>query len=240
MYVTHYTTYRAEDPCDDPETQTIFIENRKTNPDFAHSRKHLCTYTHWSKTLISKYLGQADATIPNIDNPLSEHPLKLYLSSRIKQAERYASFQAKLPTDLRIEEDRIIYDAIDPTINKKQLIHKIETVTIDPEALNLNVEELYKQACKGADQQYELRTRTKGNLIPQACDVATLNRQSVNYVRHHATDYDTLLNQIDDAGLSLPYADELRVRIARITTEAYPFLEEECENQLSKRGLSMY
>ncbi len=240
MYTTHYTTYRAEDPCDNPETQAVFIKNREINPDFAFTRKQLYKYTNWNKTLMEKYLGQADATIPNIENPLSEYPLKLYLSTRIKRAERYASFQAKLPTHLRIEEPLVIYDAIDPTIDKEQLIREIETAIIDPEATNLSTKELYKRACKVANEQYELRTKLKGNQTPQTYSETLLNSKSINYLRHHATNYNTLINQIDDAGLSLPYADKLRIRIAQITAEAYPFLEEECENQLSRRGLSLH
>lgn len=240
MYTTHYTTYRAEDPCDNPETQAVFIKNREINPDFAFTRKQLYKYTNWNKTLIEKYLGQADATIPNIENPLSEYPLKLYLSTRIKRAERYASFQAKLPTHLRIEEPLVIYDAIDPTIDKNALIREIETVTINPEATNLSTKELYKRAFTTASEQYELRTGSKRNTPPQTFDEATLNRQSVNYIRHHATNYGALIEQVDDAGLSLPYADKLRIRIAQITAEAYPFLEKECERQLSEKGLSLY
>lgn len=77
MYATHYTTYRAEDPCGDPETQAIFIRNRKTDPDFAHTKKenpsqildttHLHDTNNTPITLIS--LGQK-GTNPETGTPL--------------------------------------------------------------------------------------------------------------------------------------------------------------------------
>lgn len=237
--VTHYTTYRTT-PDNNPNTQNLYIETLKANPCFAHTKKHLTKHTPWNKTLINKYLGQADIIIPALEIPNSDAPGKFYLCERVRYAEKYASFQAKLPVYARIDEKHIIRDILNPEIDQHTLIHTLENTELNVTGKNLNKETLYIRACDLANNQYKKRTHQSGTFSISACSEPTLNRISVNYLRHHETEYDTLIQKIDDAGLSLPYADTFRIHIARIISENYPFLEEECERQLNVRDLSLH
>lgn len=237
--VNHYTTYRTA-PDNSPDTQNLYIETLKTNPCFAHTKKHLIKHTPWNKTLIDKYLGQPDIIIPALKDTNNPHPEKLYLCERVRYAERYASFQARLPVHARIDEKHIIRDILNPEIDQHTLIHALENTELNSTGKNLNKETLYIRACDVANNQYTKRTNRPGPYSTSACDEPTLYRISVNYLRHSETNYDTLIQKIEDAGLSLPYADTFRIHITRTIAENYPFLEEECERQLNLRGLSLH
>ena len=237
--VNYYTTYRTT-PDNNPDTQNFYIESLKTNPCFAHTKKHLTKHTPWNKTLINKYLGQADIVIPSLKDPNNHFPEKYYLCERVRYAERYASFQAKLPVYARTDENRIIRDILNTGIDQHKLIRTLENVELNDTAKNLNKETLYVRACNNANNQYKKSTNQPGPYSTSTCEESALNRISVNYLRHLETEYDTLIQKIDDAGLSLPYADTFRIHIARVISENYTFLEEECERQLSVRGLTLH
>lgn len=182
----------------------------------------------WTAAAISRFLGAADALKRR---PASRSPVYLYDQDRVLAVEATPAFRAWLPAS----QERSQRSRQAAARRAAQLVKQIHGMPIPPlPALPLSM------ITAAAIRRYnEVNTDriAAGTREPAstACEVAFLHRISVNYLRHRASRYDRMLNEI--AGLP-GVRDAYLVLFERMMLAIagrYPELAGECQRQLERR-----
>lgn len=182
----------------------------------------------WTAAAIGRFLGAADALKRR---PASRSPVYLYDQDRVLAVEATPAFRAWLPGSLeRSQRSR-------QAANRRavQLVAQIRDMPIQLPALPLSM------ITAAAIRRYNDANADRiaaGTREPAStsCEAGFLHRISVNYLRHRASRYDRMLNEI--AGLPgvrdayLVLFERMMLAIAA----RYPELAAECQRQLERRA----
>lgn len=181
----------------------------------------------WTAAAIGRFLGAADALKRR---PASRSPVYLYDQDRVLAVEATPAFRAWLPAS----QERSQRSRQAAARRAAQLVKQIQGMPITLPALPLSM------ITAAAIRRYnEVNTDriAAGTREPASteCEVAFLHRISVNYLRHRASRYDRMLNEI--AGLP-GVRDAYLVLFERMMLAIagrYPELAGECQRQLERR-----
>lgn len=174
----------------------------------------------WSKSVMDKLLGEPDKT--------KRHEtfgtlIYLYSAERVFQIEEMPEFKQGLSQNIKRRE------AAKKAVKTKRedLFSKIDSMKIHVKSLPLR--DVRNKAVKSYNN------RNIDNIVPNKNNQGFIDRITVNYIRHHLTEYDRVL---DDVAGKIGSVDG-RVRIwKRIFPEiglTYPQLKEECRRQLRRK-----
>lgn len=179
----------------------------------------------WTEALISKFLVQPDKVTPN-PKYRNAAPQQLFLLERVTRAEKTQEFRAELA---RTDQRRIASKAGVETSRRKtaekvaQL--RIEVQLLEPTALIRRACDSYNwlQISKGAAQNFERATAQS--------DPNFLERISVNYLRHHCTNYHAGLANVSGRVGAQQAAHKIKGKIIAAIAKKYPHLHAECLRQ---------
>jgi len=168
-------------------------------------------------------------------NPVfkSASPMKLYLIQRVEKAEqtkRFQEFQSKNKT--KREGSKKAVDT-----KRQNLLQEIKGWNIQLEQKDL--ENIKKSAIYSYNQFKQEMAEEFDNydFTPATIksDVLFLNRIIVNYLRHNLSNYDDKLEEIfGKVGKAEAY-HIINKKIYSKMAEVYPFLKDECDNQLMRK-----
>jgi hypothetical protein len=186
----------------------------------------------WTRRLIERFLPKPDATPPNIQNR-SGPEVKLYDRKRVEMVERREDFQAakEQAATRKASAARAI------ATKRERTLEYIRGVVI--EVPTMEEDEPIRRVCnhynvRRQERQWEGRRASDSRATPDPDD-EFLERITVNYLRHQTTGYDAEGRKIkgkvgvDDAH------DVLREEVYNAISEAYTWLELECDRQCDDR-----
>lgn len=178
----------------------------------------------WRPRMIDRLLGEPDQTRPN---PHSRRgpPVQLFDEERVVAAEATDEFRALLE---KAEQRAAAYA---PSIERRraELLRHVAGLVIEVPDRPLAV------VRRLAIQSYNLRNLSETSLDDRA-DERTLERLTVNYIRHELTDYDAeLVRLFGQIGIDAAKV-ALRKRVYAAIARRYPALRDECERQLALRA----
>lgn len=193
----------------------------ETKRDREHYTQSMIIDRGWSKSMIDKLLGEPDdfATNPHYKN---SSPLKLYLISRVTSIECTEEF-----INLKLKKDKKSKVGVDVAFAKREkLLKEINETEIEVEVLPSL--ELRKLSIESYNDRHQWLVPTN---ISDKIDKFFLDKMKVNYIRHHLTIYDELLNRIArNVGVDDAYI-LLQNKIFDAIKKAYPSLKTECNRQ---------
>jgi hypothetical protein len=182
----------------------------------------------WTKTLLRKLLGAADATKRR---PGGGH-YTFYQLARVKQAEQdvtFAAAQAGIVS--RREAGKRAADT-----KRKELLGRVEAVEIS--VPRLAEHDLWRHASKHYEALWTSRGQDKtADYTPgDAGGEVFRARITVNYLRHTLTNYERQLASVYGRTGAVDARSVIRRRILDAIARAYPALKAECERQLENRA----
>lgn len=180
----------------------------------------------WTDTMIRDLLGEPDDTRQN-PNGVHKPRMKMWLISRVEEVESDTSFADRLnQARNRSAVGTKAAEARAKTLT--DLVSKIEITVVQmpmADAVELAIGHYNVRKEEREGFSYDWRPATADS------DPEFLDRITVNYLRHQGTTYDSLLNKLKGlVGKSQAYV-LVHNRTLDAIAEAYPDLEEECENQ---------
>jgi hypothetical protein len=185
----------------------------KTNTDhltFTELRKR-----GWTPRLIKQFLPEPDKLAINPHHRTGPK-VRLYLLSRIEQAESLSEYQ----TQLSIAQRRSNAGKNLAARKAGELLAAVEAVTIAVKRIDLD------ELRRAAIEHWEDRKRERGcyDADGRDADESTIRRWMVNYVRHCLTNYDPMVNGlVGQVGRAAAY-DMLKDRTIEKIEWIYPEL----------------
>ena len=177
----------------------------------------------WTEFLISHFVPEPHNLRPNYMYR-SAAPIKLYKIDIIESIEDTAEFKNLL----KGVDKRKKASIKGAKTKREKLLKQIDSVEIQVPILT------YNDLLKKAIEHYNERQNDIGNYIKLAdkkSDKAFLQRIQVNYIRHMLTSYDEELGKIfGKVGVQDAYK-EIRNKLFKEISDAYPYLEKECDRQ---------
>lgn len=192
----------------------------------------------WTDKLIKKFLGAPDETRTNPHYSCAA-PMKLYLKSRVEQAEASAEFQKEYSVARKRSETaaKSASRAVETKIN--QLIEVVEEMS-SVDFPDLTKDELIKEACDHYNSQcfvpdhviYKRDMNGRGfkEATPQS-DENFLSRITVNYLRHMHSGYDDCLYETRGRVGKDEAAIHIKNLVLDSIAEKFPWLSQECRRQ---------
>jgi hypothetical protein len=180
----------------------------------------------WNDELIGKYLPEPYVT----KNPYySRMSMYLWKEKDVLEAEQNEEFLDRL-------EKRNVYQkrAAAAVRTKEEKMRVILNAAIEHiKVEEHDYEEVVKRALKAKQNWYDITDQYDRDV--RNADSRTVQRWTVNYIRHNLTDYDEFLyNAKGKTGILFAYPLYRRAVLDRIS-DAYPYLCEECERQKGDR-----
>ncbi|MBW8803800.1 MAG: hypothetical protein JF587_08055 [Catenulisporales bacterium] len=167
--------------------------------------------------MIRDFLGRPDTTEPN-PRSAQAAPTPLFALSRIRAAERTAKFAARLAQAAR----RSAAAKAAARRRRMEMLRLMAAEEIPIPKLEPSV--LEARAVRHRDARTRIDIRT--------LDPKTLNRWKVNYLRHHLTRYDPMIEGLFGRVGRADVERSLRRRVFDAIARTYPDLQEECQRQL--------
>lgn len=196
------------------------METQPKVPEYLMQKSVLARHG-WSTTLVRQLLGEPDSRkkIPGRTNPLC-----LYAMERVLAAEAGPAFQE---AQARLAKRKAAGGKAAET-KKRKLMDAVRAMQITVARVGVN------HARRLAIDHYN--QRHPGDCFADSkSDPAFLERITVNYIRHHLTEYDQALWDVaGKTGIRCAVV-EIRKRIYSAIAEAYPSLAPECDRQLAER-----
>jgi len=185
----------------------------------------------WTAALVKNFLGPSDATKPN---PYyhSAAPMHLYALARVEEVERRADWKkVQARVSARSEVSRAVAKR-----RAAELVKEAERLPISVTRLPLDRLRRRAIASYNAFHQEMLAARSQDYEPASAhSDPAFLGRITVNYIRHHLTEYDVHLEEVaGQVGVSEAMAT-IRRRVYAEIAANYPEYAEECQRQIQFR-----
>lgn len=171
----------------------------------------------WTPAMIRDFLGRPDRTefVPRFRHAA---PTLLFALARVQAAERAPAFAPR--RDLAARRSAISKQAAD-----RRRVEMLRLMAAD----EIPIPRLAPDVL--ADRA--IRHREPRNSIDAAkADSNTLNRWKVNYLRHHLTDYDSMLEGLFGQIGRAAAEKLLRRRALEAIAKTYPDLLDECQRQL--------
>jgi hypothetical protein len=189
----------------------------------------------WTGALIARFLGAHDDERPN-PHYRSGAPMRLYAWDRVVAAEATDEFKAAADEVGRRRSSRKLAAKKALKTKKRRLIAELRSKEIT--VPSFPKEELIGLACEHYNERqkrhrlYEDREPASANSNPEF-----LQRLCVNYLRHALTDYDNRLDGVAGKIGVDAARDLIKTGVLGAIASAYPWLKEECSQQMEARGL---
>lgn len=185
----------------------------------------------WTPALIKKFLGKSDA---QKCNPYyrTASPMHLYDAERVQSCEQTEAWQ-------QARDKAVIRSEAGKTVAAKKavaLIKEAECLSITVRRLSL--EAVVKKAIESYNVYHSMLYIERGHDYEPAdrnSDPAFLERITVNYIRHHLTEYDDHLEELAGRIGVHEATKTIRRRIYAEIASVYPEYAEECKRQLQYR-----
>lgn len=179
----------------------------------------------WSEGLIVRLLGDPDR---EARNPFykSAAPMLLWEQGRVLEAEKREEFQEHL------EKRKPSSERMKSKMEEKRqdLFQAIETMTIEVKVKP--IENIKEAAIQNWIQRSMDRGHYEGKPNP---DKQTLDRWSVNYIRHRLTKYDRHLEELAGKVGKQQGVLKIQRKVFDAIAEAYPVYRLECERQFARK-----
>lgn len=199
------------------------MQQTKTKEQTHITRAALLNRPGWSPARVKTFLGEPDLRKKVYG---SKHPLCLYEAKRIESTETTESFLSGIEklNELKASRKKVAQE------KRAKLLKSIEETEIHIEQIPLNM------IRRMAVADYNDRQLERGGDF--ACehnsDKDFLDRISVNFIRHHLTNYHSNLDWMHGkTGVNMAYF-RLKIKIIKKIAELYPDLKYESENQIQR------
>lgn len=185
------------------------------------TKTDLISVRKWTDRLIKKYMPEPDL-IKNNPHYRQASKMKLYKITRVESIEKNEQF---------------LIDFQKTTLRRKSSVKMVETkkdnLLIEIYELPISVEFIpINELVPLVIDDYNDRNYYKDYLTLRDLDQSTLERLTVNYIRHQLTSYDQCLGLIfSKVGKKEGYR-LIKERIYKCISESYPELTGECALQL--------
>lgn len=168
----------------------------------------------WTAAMIRDFLGRPDATEPN-PRFHNAAPTLLFAVPRIAAAERTTRFTKRRDLAAR-------RSAAGKAAARRRRMEMLRLMSADDIPIpRLEPAVLEARAVRHRDPR-----------TPTTPDRGTLNRWKVDYLRHHLTHYDAMIEALFGRIGRADAERSLRRRIFEAIAKAYPDLQDECQRQL--------
>lgn len=186
---------------------------------------HITTYVNgselaargWTPAMIRDFLGRPDTTEPNPRFRRAAPTLKFRLK-RVEAIERTARFEWRKG----LAERRSAAAKAAARRRRMEMLRLVAAEEIPIPKLEASV--LEARAVRHRDARTRIDVRT--------VDRETLNRWKVNYLRHHLTRYDPVIEGLFGRIGRADVERSMRRRAFEAISRTYPDLQEECQRQL--------
>ena len=187
----------------------------------------------WTDKAINLFLKIPDK---EVENPFykSASPMKLYLIKRVKKIEKSTKFQNfkknnKIRREGAKKSIKTKTSKLLETISKWKIrLHRMKNVL----KLAIKSYNEFKRNGEYNDKYIEFELATKKS------DKDFLDRITVNYIRHSLSKYDNKIESLfGKVGRTKAY-NIINLMIYKKIKEVYPEYIKECNNQLTRKGLS--
>lgn len=185
----------------------------------------------WTPALVKKFLDPPEVTKPN-PHYRSASPMRLYARARVEAAEQEDDWkQAAAKARARSQVGKIVA--------ARKAAELVAQACVLPIMVNrLPLEQLLRCAVASYNAFHDELLWERGHDYERASeqsDPAFLERITVNYLRHHLTEYDTHLEELaGQVGVS-EATDTIRHRVYGEIAARYPESAEECKRQMQTR-----
>lgn len=187
-------------------------------------KQELKTQRGWTDAAIKALLGPPDLT--TINSISGAKPLQLFLRNRVIEIENSRAFQDFAAADNKKAKQAAI---------KARRLQALETTLSNLEftVRQLDLDQLFELAVK----HYTSSPQGKkfAGMISRDSDPAFLARITVNYLRHHCTQYEDLMSFAVRQGLKTEAFPIIRAKVYAAIKSAYPHLADECDRQKTVR-----
>ncbi|WP_405971475.1 hypothetical protein OG496_17155 [Streptomyces sp. NBC_00988] len=187
----------------------------------------------WTAGMVRQLLGEPDLLRVN-PHVRAAPRIRLYCVERVEAAERSEEFRAVSAAAAR----RSAATRVAARRRRREVLARIAAEPID--VPRLAPHRLAALAVEHRERRDEERAYERRGLPPddtpvkgRTADAVALDRWKVDYLLHRLARYDELLNGLHGGAGRATAEELLRRRIHAAITEAYPFLAQECEHQLS-------
>lgn len=171
----------------------------------------------WTPAMIRDFLGRPDLA-EEVPHRRRSAPTLLFAVPRVRAAERTAKFAQR--RELAVRRSQAAKEAADRRRMEMLRLMSADEVRIPSLAPHVL-----------ADRAVRHR-EPRDAIDPGKVDTATLNRWKVNYLRHHLTRYDSMLEGMFGRIGRAAAERVLRRRALEAIGKTYPDLLEECQRQL--------
>jgi hypothetical protein len=204
----------------------------RKNEERMVSKKTLKIYGFTNK-MINRFLPIPDKEIEN-NHSKNSPTIKLYFLSKVKRVMEREDFKIMSEEVKEKRSDRKISAAKSVETKKRKILEYAESLDIEIEEI-LSKEKLIKCAIFS----YNDFQSNKGSrsFALESSNTSFLNMITVNYIRYNMSDYEeNIYKSYGKVGRNLA-ANIIRKKVFLAIIRAYPWLEEECNKQMSKIGI---
>lgn len=174
----------------------------------------------WTDSLMRRLLGDPDQTKPN-PHRRSGPPMRLFAEDRVAAAETLPEFQARLKAKASRSEGA--RKAVQTRRNNDLAWCEAVRFTIR----RLPIEKVRRDAVRAYEhsgiERFGVRDAGDGQDF--------LDRITVNYIRHHLTDYDVAIDGMRGRMSQADIYTAMKNRVLAAIADAYPSLAAECQRQ---------
>lgn len=180
----------------------------------------------WTEGLINFYLPEPDVTKPN---PMYRKaaPMNLYSKTKVENIEKRKNFQQS--------QDKLINRKIGAQVAIETKTHKMKEYVdnLQVELEDIPLEQARLHAIDSYNDFHSVIRNNDLNWASTNSDVSFLNRITVNFLRHQASNYEEELENIfGKVGKLLGYTT-IKNKILTAIKSKYPALSAECNKQLA-------
>jgi hypothetical protein len=179
----------------------------------------------WTDGLIKRFLGEPDATRRN---PFYRRgsPMKLYEVSRVEEVETLPEFAEAM------RKAKIRSKATSQAMQRQadSLLAVVKAIEITVRRIDLQT--LRRLAIK--EWEADKLERGRFDADGQEADEATVRRWMVNYIRHHLTAYDAIIDGLFGRVGKQPAYELLKSRTLQAIAKVYPELADACRAQAER------
>lgn len=186
----------------------------------------------WTDALIRHHLGEPDTTRPN-PYYVSRAAMRLFQTERVAAVEKSAQWD-RLQERSRARREAAAHAA---TTKRQALMARLDAVELSVPVMPFDA--VTRMACQHYNQHQEVKLMERGLYDWQKADAASdpafLVRISVNFLRHHLSQYEAELESVAGrVGVRDAFA-EINRKVYAAIAATYPALSDECSRQLAAK-----
>lgn len=178
----------------------------------------------WTDTLIKRFLPEPDLTRPNPHHAQSP-PMRLYSKDRVESVEQTPEFQAAFAVAQRRRQ------SARKAVETKRTSTRTQVESITFSLIGIPRNHLTRRACKHYNKRNNISRFSDRSPATLRSSPEFLDRITVNYLRHHETEYEGHLASVSGkVGVRESYY-MIVTRVLDAIAVAYPWLADECLRQ---------